>query len=243
METEINVPSKQICSIAGMGKIIRRILEKSGVRVCFLDQFCIGKGSDGTRVYVGLGKDGVEKAVKRMRKDACGSSANHEKQVLTKNKTIESNNVINYWVLDEESDKEYLLLILELCEETLEDFVGRKNLKYLLAIAPEIIRQILKGLADLHRDPMPILHRDLKPSNILQNVDGKWLLADFGISRIMEKDASTFRTNQKGTKDWMAVETCQGNKKASDGKVRCKKESDIQVSFLKDYCGRFFCGF
>ena len=209
------------------------IKEVNGVRVCFQDHFCIGMGSDGTRVYVGLGKDGVERAVKRMRRDACACSAKHEMQLLSKYKATESNHVVNYWFLDEKSDKEYVFLILDLCEETLENFVFRKRLDYLLAFGPNIIKQILKGLADLHRGRMPILHRDLKPSNILRNVEDKWLLADFGISRIMEEGASTLLTKQKGTKDWMAVEAYTSEGKTVDAKVRCKKESDIQVKFSR----------
>ena len=207
------------------------IKEINGVRVCFADDFCIGRGSDGTRVYVGLGNDGVERAVKRMRKDACAWSAEHEKQVLSKHKTSESTYVANYCFLDEKSDKEYLFLILDLCEETLKDFVVRSSLEYLVTIAPDIIKHVLQGLADLHRGSMPILHRDLKPSNILRNVQGNWLLADFGNSRIMKGDASTVLTYQKGTKDWIAVETYPKEGKSDDGKVRYRKESDIQVKF------------
>ena len=205
------------------------IKEVNGVRVCFQDQFCIGMGSDGTRVYIGLGTDGVERAVKRMRRDACSWSAKREKQLLNKYNSTESNHVVNYWFLDEKSDKEYVFLVLELCEETLENFV-RKDRDFPLA---NIIRQILMGLADLHRGRIPILHRDLKPSNILRNVEDKWLLADFGISRIMEEGASTLLTKQKGTKDWMAVEAYTSEGKTVDAKVRCKKESDIQVKFSR----------
>jgi serine/threonine protein kinase len=207
------------------------IKEINGVRVCFADEFCIGRGSDGTRVYVGLGNDGVERAVKRMRRDTCSCLAEHEKQVLSKHNTSKSNYVVNYWFLDEKRDIEYLFLILDLCEETLEDFVDRSSLEYLVTIAPDIIKQVLKGLADLHRGSMPILHRDLKPSNILRNVQGNWLLADFGISRIMTEDPSTIRTNPKGTKDWRAVETYHPDGRSAHGKVRYKKETDVQVKF------------
>jgi serine/threonine protein kinase len=207
------------------------IKEINGVRVCFADEFCIGRGSDGTRVYVGLGNDGVERAVKRMRRDACSCLAEHEKQVLSEHNTSKSNYVVNYWFLDEKRDIEYLFLILDLCEETLEDFVDSSSLEYLVTIAPDIIKQVLKGLADLHRGSMPILHRDLKPSNILRNVQGNWLLADFGISRIMTEDPSTIRTNPKGTKDWRAVETYHPEGRSADGKVRYKKETDVQVKF------------
>ena len=199
------------------------------MRVSFLDKFCIGIGSDGTRVYVGLGNDGVEKAVKRMHRDSCSGLAKHERCVLSGGEKGNSSNIVNYWALDEKSDKEYVFLILDLCEETLEDFVNRADLEHLLKIAPHVIRHILMGLADLHRYPISIVHRDLKPSNILQDVDGKWLLADFGISRIMETGAGTVLTKPRGTKDWMSVEACQCNGQVDDSKIRCKKESDIQV--------------
>ncbi len=210
------------------------VKEVNGVRVCCSKEFLIAKGSDGTRVYVGLGKDGVERAVKRLHRDFCSGLAEQEKNVLTDLNTIKSIYVVNYWFLEEQSDKNYLFLILDLCEETLADFVGRSSLQDLIKIAPDIIRQILKGLADLHRDPKPILHRDLKPSNIMRNVQGNWLLADFGISRILTGDDSTHASTQRGTENWRAVESYPSNGITHDGKVRYKKESDIQVGFLDD---------
>ena len=207
------------------------IKEVNGVRVCCSKEFLIGKGSDGTRVYVGLGKDGVERAVKRLHRDFCSGLAEQEKKVLNELNTLKSIYVVNYWFLDEQSDKNYLFLILDLCEETLADFVGRSSLHDLMTNAADIIRPVLKGLADLHRDPNPILHRDLKPSNILRNVQGNWLLADFGISRILTGDISTHASTQRGTENWRAVESYLSNGMTDDSKVRYKKESDIQVGF------------
>ncbi len=208
------------------------IKEVNGVRVCCSEEFLIGKGCDGTRVYVGLGKDGVERAVKRLQKDFSSGLAEQEKKILNEPNTTKSTYVVNYWFLDEQSDKNFLFLILDLCEETLADFVGRSILPDLLKIAPDVIRQVLKGLADLHRDPNSILHRDLKPSNILSNIQGNWLLADFGISRILTGDTSTHASTQRGTENWRAVESYPSNGTTDDGKVRYKKESDIQVGFV-----------
>ncbi len=212
------------------------ITEVNGVRVCFSKEFLIGRGSDGTRVYVGLGKDGEERAVKRLHRDLSSGLAEQEKKVLNELNPKKSIYVINYWFLDEQSDKNYLFLILDLCEETLADFVDRSSLHDLIKIAADIIRQILRGLADLHRGPNPILHRDLKPSNIMRNVQGNWLLLDFSISRILTGDNSTYVSDlQRGTENWMAVESYH-----SDGmtnfydNVRYKKESDIQVCFVDD---------
>ena len=97
----------------------------NGVRVCCAEEFLIGRGSQGTCVYVGLAKDGVEKAVKRLVRNSTSSSlAKQEMKVLNELNT-KSKYVINYWFLEEQCDKDFLYLILDLCEETLGNFVLR----------------------------------------------------------------------------------------------------------------------
>ena len=206
-----------------------KIVEVNGVRVCCSSKFCVGFGADGTRVYVGLGKDGCEKAVKRLPRDICTDIAEKEKEILLK---LKSSNVVKYWFLsDEHRDGEYLFLILDLCEETLEDFV-KNCTKEMAKIAPAIIRQVLEGIFDLHHNDPPILHRDLKPKNILRNVDGKWLLADFGISRVLPEGATSHVSIQRGTTDWRAVESYTPKDASNNDRVGYKKESDIQVEFV-----------
>ncbi len=211
------------------------VMEVNGVRLCCSKEFLIGRGNDGTRVYVGLGKDGYEKAVKCVRKDTFSSSSRkvnsceQEKKVLNNPQARRSMHVVNYYSLDDQSDKDYFFLIMDLYEESLESFVRRKSPNDLVKSAPKIISHVLKGLADLHHSSMPILHRDLKPSNILRDVHGNWLLADFGISRILPEDSSAHSTNELGTEDWRAVESCHSCDRIDDGKVHYKKESDIQV--------------
>ena len=204
------------------------IKEINEVRFCCSEEFCIGIGRNGTRVYVGLDKNGNEMAVKRVPRDVCPNFAEQERKVSNELSEKKSNYVVNYRCIDSASNKEYIFVIMDLCEETLENFVKRSEEGDLAKIAPDIIRQILKGLADLHRDPMPILHQDVKPSNILRNVQNGWLLADFGVSRILGKDASV-RSNESGEQviSWKAAES---NETDDGAGVHYKKESDIQVS-------------
>ncbi len=214
----------------------KKIKEINDVRVCFSNEFLIGRGSDATRVYVGLSKDGYERAVKRLpRDDLCASLAEQEKKMLNEPNTIESNHVVKYRFLDDKFDDHWLYLITDLCEETLKEFVERSTDRSEVAsdVARDIVQQVLTGLADLHCNRNPILHRDLKPRNILRNVHGKWLLADFGISRVLTQDVSTFVSKERGTKDWRAVESCSPNGRSDD--VRYKKKSDIQVGFGDKY--------
>ena len=206
----------------------KRIQEINNVRVCFSEEFLVGWGSDGTRVYVGLGRDGYERAVKRIPRDIL-CSAEQEKKILNERNALESNHVVKYRHLDNYSNHDFVYLIMDLYEETLKQYVKRSSSDDWSQVTRDIIWQILRGLADLHCQPKCILHRDLKPSNILRNVHNKWLLADFDISRILTHDQSTHRSKERGTKNWKAVESCSFKDKSNDADVPCKKESDIQV--------------
>ena len=206
----------------------KRIQEINNVRVCFSEEFLVGWGSDGTRVYVGLGRDGYERAVKRIPRDIL-FSAEQEKKILNERNALESNHVVKYRHLDDYSDHDWVYLIMDLYEETLKQYVKRSGSDDCSQVTQDIIWQILKGLADLHCQPKCILHRDLKPSNILRNVHNKWLIADFDISRILTQDESTHRSKERGTKYWKAVESCSFKDESNDAEVAYKRESDIQV--------------
>lgn len=73
--------------------------------------------------------------------------------------------------------------------------------KYTLSIDEKkhILKGILHGLNHLHK--IPIVHRDFKTANILMEKDnkGKWipLIADFGQSRLIDKDKSFILNNSQ----------------------------------------------
>ena len=196
----------------------------NGVIVCFKEKFCIGKGAGGTCVYIGLAEDGREKAVKRILKSTSKELGENEKEILNTSNAVNSKHVVNYSYYDEKSNDDFAYLILDLHEETLQDYVDRESQEILTANAPVIMHQILQGLNDLHNTKAQrksIIYRDLEPSNILRNVEDDWLLADFGISRILREGESTQTGDQIGTKYWRSTESYQR---------RYKKKSDIQVA-------------
>ena len=205
------------------------IIEINGLRVCVKEEFLIDRGGQSNGVYVALTEDGSERAVKLFLKATQGQAAEQEKKLCQKCKTKNLTNAVRYFFFDDASHCNFAFLVMELCEETLKDFVNRISRENLAKLAPDIIQQILRGLADLHRLPNCILHRDLKPSNILRNFHGKWLLADFGIARILP-DHTTHVSGEKGTEKWKAVESCSESG-TSDGNVRYNTKSDIQVGF------------
>ena len=199
------------------------------VRVVFSEQFLLGRGSDGTRVYLGLGKDGYGKAVKRILRDNT-YLAQKEEEIFNEINAKKSDYVVNYHCLRQDTGTDHVHLILDLCEESLEHFVlsESNSLDYLQNSLPDIFKQILNGLVDLHSDPRPILHRDLKPSNVLRDTQGKFLIADFGISRIL-KDSQTYVSEaNRGTQHWIAPESYIVDEKLFD-KARYKPESDVMV--------------
>ncbi|XP_046843821.1 serine/threonine-protein kinase BCK1/SLK1/SSP31-like isoform X22 [Xenia sp. Carnegie-2017] len=206
----------------------------SELRVIFMKEFLLGKGSDGTRVYLALGNNGYGKAVKRIHKDSGKDYANREKEILIELNAKRSNHVVNFCHLEENLDEEYLYMILDLCEESLESYVKSSSLQDLQKVVPTILMQILKGLADLHSGERPILHRDLRPSNVLRDVDGNFLIADFGISHMLSNETSTHRSIQRGAKNWISPESYDASD-ASINKVRYKKESDIMNAGMVAY--------
>ena len=187
----------------------------------------IGKGSMGTRVYVGMMRNGREVAVKRMLKETCEVSARNEveifKEILSEN--IRSPYILNYWNFY--SDVSTMYLVVDLCEESLHDLIRSCSPEYLRKHSARMIKEILLGLKVLH--DKGILHRDLKPSNILVSVDGCMQLADFGISRVLSPGETTVLTEAKGTEGWIPPEVIKEIDREGC-KGRYKKKSDVHVA-------------
>ncbi len=82
-----------------------------------------------------------------------------------------------------------------------------------LVEALEVIEQVASGLSDAHE--AGLVHRDIKPGNVLvRRRPGsiRAYLADFGIARRMNADATRFSTTTAGTPSYMAPELHGGAK-------------------------------
>lgn len=76
--------------------------------------------------------------------------------------------------------------------------------------AANIVRSIVSGVAYLHSHG--IVHRDLKPENLLfqtPDEDSDLLIADFGLSRIIDEEKFRMLTTTCGTPAYMAPEIFQ----------------------------------
>ena len=163
------------------------IINNNGV--CFQEEFLIGRGSNGTEVYVCLGSDGIERAIKRLPKSLCKLLKN-ERDILTSQNAVDSPRVVNYHFYVDTSSPYFGYLILNLYEQNLEEFLKKEGETITESRAREMIRQMLEGLKALHAREPRIIHRDLKPTNILVNVNRDLVLSDFGIGRFFPEQGN-----------------------------------------------------
>jgi tRNA A-37 threonylcarbamoyl transferase component Bud32 len=103
------------------------------------------------------------------------------------------------------------------------DYAQAGSLKDLMVRGPldperamSIAAQVADALDYAHRQGL--VHRDVKPTNILLTSEGRPLLGDFGIAKVLYETSKLTRTGTSiGTPDYMAPEQIQGE--AVDGRT------------------------
>lgn len=85
-------------------------------------------------------------------------------------------------IIDSGEHGDYWVIVMPRAEHSLRDFLSEAAGPLSVDAALPIISDITDALVDLDGK---VVHRDLKPENVLL-LDGRWCLADFGISRYAE---------------------------------------------------------
>jgi len=163
----------------------------------------IGRGAGGT-VYKGVLSDNRVAAIKRLHDaNQRGSEFLAEVSIIGR---LNHMNLIGMWGYCAEG--KHRLLVYEYMEKgTLADNLSSNELdwgkRYNIAIGTA------KGLAYLHEECLEwILHCDIKPQNILVDSDYQPKVADFGLSKLLNRDDldnSNF-SRIRGTRGYMAPE-------------------------------------
>jgi serine/threonine-protein kinase len=94
-------------------------------------------------------------------------------------------------IIDSGEHENYWVLIMPRAEGSLREHLNESGGSLSLSDTIEVLKYICDALVDLDGR---VVHRDLKPENILR-LNGRWCLADFGISRYAE--ATTAPDTQK----------------------------------------------
>ena len=93
-------------------------------------------------------------------------------------------NIVQVYDFGEQSNLTYLVMPL-ISGGTLRDYLAKRGALSLDEALP-IIEQVAGALQYAHE--RGIIHRDVKPANILLSDDGRALLSDFGIVRLVQRD-------------------------------------------------------
>ncbi|MEW5735948.1 MAG: protein kinase [Thermodesulfobacteriota bacterium] len=102
--------------------------------------------------------------------------------------------------------KGYLVILMELCDKNLRDFVLDKNAALTKKTAVRIMRELAEVLHRLTTDcGDTFLVTDLKPSNLLFNANGDLLVGDLGGLKRLSSVSSVNRA--QFTPNWSAPET------------------------------------
>lgn len=115
-------------------------------------------------------------------------------------------------IYDFDSDRDLAFLVMEYLEGTslkarLHD-LRRRDEQMALAEVGHIVEAVADALAHAHRQGL--VHRDVKPSNVLVASDGRPVLTDFGIARIVDETVITESGGTLGTPAYMSPEQGKG---------------------------------
>ncbi|PSR95433.1 G-type lectin S-receptor-like serine/threonine-protein kinase [Actinidia chinensis var. chinensis] len=165
----------------------------------------LGQGGYGS-VFEGTLSNGIKVAVKHL--DGLGHV---KKSFLNEVKTIGSIHHLNLVrFVGYCAEKSHRFLVYDyMCNGSLDRWIFNRNQEVPLTwqTRKKIIVDIAKGIAYLHEEcQQQIVHLDIKPQNILLDENFKAKVADFGLSKLIDRDQGEVITTMKGTPGYMAPE-------------------------------------
>jgi serine/threonine-protein kinase len=114
-------------------------------------------------------------------------------------------NIVTIHDFGEEHDRLYIVMAY-IGGGTLRDQLGGPMNPQVVV---RLVRDVASALAYAHE--RHIIHRDVKPANVLLDGEGRGILSDFGIAKVMAaRDGVTRAGAGVGTPEYMSPEQCRG---------------------------------
>ena len=114
-------------------------------------------------------------------------------------------------ILDRGEWKDFWVLVMEKADKSLRDHLSENSGRLSLDDTVQVLSDVAQALAAMDGR---IVHRDIKPDNILL-WDGRWCLADFGISRYAEATTAPDTQKYSMTPPYAAPEQWRGERATS----------------------------
>lgn len=105
-----------------------------------------------------------------------------------------------------------LQLVLEFCEHDLKSIINTHTSPFGVSAVKRIVKDILTGLDFIHTHG--VIHRDIKPANLLYTQGRVTKIADFGLARLVDKEAEY--TREVVSLWYRAPEVLRGEKYTTD---------------------------
>lgn len=157
----------------------------------------IGSGSY-ANVYAYVDPDyGIKFAVKRAKRDTSARDLQRFRQEFEVMKNLSFPYIVEVYKFDEASN-EYRM---EFCDETLRDYISKRNGKLNFSTRKRVALQFLYGISYIHSQGF--LHRDISLQNVLMKVFGSGAvlvkLSDFGLVKDQASLFTRTETEMRGT--------------------------------------------
>ncbi|HEY2805056.1 MAG TPA: protein kinase [Gemmatimonadales bacterium] len=122
--------------------------------------------------------------------------------------SLEHQNIIPVYRVGEE--KNLIYMAMKFVRGRALDSIIEQQGALPIPVVTRILAAAAAGLAHAHEHG--VVHRDIKGANILIELDGRPLVADFGIARAMTENSLTASGMVIGTPNFMSPEQCGGSK-------------------------------
>src|SRR5215831_9808351 len=143
-------------------------------------------------------------ALKVIRPELAGNPAilQRFKQELILARNVTHKNVVRIYDLGEADGTRFITM--EYIEGDDLRTLLRRHGKFSPSQAVEIIQQICRALDAAHSEG--VIHRDLKPQNVMRDMQGRAVVMDFGLARLLESPGMTQTGALVGTLEYMSPE-------------------------------------